>query len=299
MADDPLFNLKIALIVCVGFATLAASLAPWMLVRWLSSQKSLDAIACASAASAGIVLGAFLAHMLPDSLESFSKYMDQQYGPDSAMQRFPFSSALAGVVLILLVSMDALIVRKGITGEEGGAGHESHDHISESLMSLAKQSGAPEQLPVTDRQHMSMGYGATGTASSTPDKHKSDSPARSLLTPVASPTVRTLAVHNPKASVKIVMTPDFEDGCDGVINDDTQSQTVPFAPHNDGLRHKRALLRAYVFFFALSLHGVFDGLSVGSEDAGSGFAGKLRRPNTLNYRLVEHHYLMQVRPQLC
>jgi len=146
---------KIALLVVVGFATLAASLLPWGLTRCLVSRRALDGIAIASAASAGIVAGAFLCHLLPDANEAFADYFAPPDDADggssdgnsggSALADYPFAGLLCGVVLTLLVIIDGVIVRKGMAGDGHGHGHSegegaegagSHDHITASLKAL-------------------------------------------------------------------------------------------------------------------------------------------------------------------
>jgi len=49
----------------------------------------------------------------------------------------------------------------------------------------------------------------------------------------------------------------------------------PTTPAQSPSARRRAVVRAWVFFMALSLHGVFDGLSVGSEDGVKGFTSIL------------------------
>lgn len=143
---------KIALIFLVGIGTFVASLTPWIAARYLASRKALDFISCASALSAGIVLGALLCHLLPESSESYADALDVIYPPDEEtgdqekIAGFPFAGLTCGLVLAFLVSIDALIVRRGFDQVvsphehlENGEHTHGTDHISAAMKRLAQQ----------------------------------------------------------------------------------------------------------------------------------------------------------------
>jgi zinc transporter ZupT len=141
-----LFAAKISLIFLVGFGTFIASLTPWIAARYLASRKALDFISYASALSAGIVLGALLCHLLPEASESYNVALSEIYGEDAKIAGFPFAGLTCGLVLAFLVSIDALIVRRGfdevVSHEEHLAnGEHAHgaDHITAALQRLAAQ----------------------------------------------------------------------------------------------------------------------------------------------------------------
>lgn len=88
-----------------------------------------------SALAAGIVFGAFLAHMLPDSLSGFKEYLSEKYAddPENPMIDYPFTSVLVGAIVILLIAVDRTVISHGIHGEED---HHSHDHISQAFLEM-------------------------------------------------------------------------------------------------------------------------------------------------------------------
>lgn len=134
-AEEQLLVAKGVLLGVVGIATFIASLTPWLVNRCFTRTVSLDIIAIGSAASAGIVLGSFMSHMLPDATESFNEYFLESHGEDSALANYPLAPLLAGAVLIILISVDRLVVSKGMAGE---ADEHGHDHVSQSLQQLAE-----------------------------------------------------------------------------------------------------------------------------------------------------------------
>jgi zinc transporter ZupT len=73
---------KIALAFAVFILTFGASLAPWGLQKCFA-RRSLDMLSVTSALSAGIILGAFLSHLLPDAQEAFEDYFAAAM-PDAA-----------------------------------------------------------------------------------------------------------------------------------------------------------------------------------------------------------------------
>ncbi|RYE95855.1 MAG: hypothetical protein EOO41_05225, partial [Methanobacteriota archaeon] len=128
---------KYALAACVGVITLVAGVSPWCIAHYIASRKALDIISAASAASAGVVVGAFLCHLLPEAATSYGDYLSEVAGPDARITKFPFAGAVCGSVLALLVTLDGLIVKRGYDGSGHGHGSggavvdaASHDHIT-------------------------------------------------------------------------------------------------------------------------------------------------------------------------
>jgi zinc transporter 1/2/3 len=249
-----LLSIKIALLVVVGFATYLASLTPWVAARYLASRRALDLISLGSSLSSGIVFGTLLCHMLPGSTESFSKYLSSIFKDeaDSKIVEFPFAGVICGIVFTFLVSIDALIVRKGLDGNDlsgAGDGEEDHNHSGHGhdhiTTSLRKFAAAAEESDHLLKKKVSLGQ---------------MSPTRAVTSP------RAISIKN---------------------DDDTSSSTMPVLPIDHGNilsnqpivitpeEKRRLVMRAWVFFFALSLHGVFDGLSVASETDPTAFTSIL------------------------
>lgn len=147
---------KWALLFFVGIATFLASLAPWAAARCLASRRVLDAIALMSSTAAGIVLGALLCHILPESSESYNDYLSEKYGEESKIASFPFAGLVCGSVLACLVIIDAVIVRRGFEDEHGEHGHShgegsgGHDHLTASMKRLAAMDAGKASLLAED-----------------------------------------------------------------------------------------------------------------------------------------------------
>lgn len=245
-----LLSIKIALLVVVGFATYLASLTPWVAARYLASRRALDLISLGSALSSGIVFGTLLCHMLPGSTESFSKYLSNIFKDeaDSKIVEFPFAGVICGIVFTFLVSIDALIVRKGLDGNDLSGGDEEedhshsghgHDHITTSLRKFA---AAAEESDHLLKKKVSLGQ--------------------------MSPTRAGSSVISPRANDSTTIT--------GGSSVSVEQDTISAQPGTITPEEKRRLvMRAWVFFFALSLHGVFDGLSVASETDPTAFTSIL------------------------
>ena len=239
MPEEPFFVAKVVLLSTVGIATFFASALPFYFSAYLGS-SAMRWISSASAASAGIVTGAFLCHMLPESSESFSKYFEgSEMDPEGSLATYPFAGLLCGAVLSFLVMIDSTIVKGGIdgAGEEAGdveLSPHSHDHISDGLRRFAASAAAGKNE----------GDGASAS--------RDASEMTGLLRVVPTTTSATSASSSSSAAADA-----FANGAASTL-----STSV-------GVRKR--ILRVWVFFFALSLHGVFDGLSVGSETSSSGF----------------------------
>lgn len=251
-----LFNVKLVLVFVVGVATLLASLLPWWIAAHLGSRRSLDAISCASALSAGVVLGALLTHMLPESAESFDAYLTSVYEEGSKIAGYPFPGLVCGCVFLVLVGVDVLVVRRGADGHShhshGGDGG-GHDHISESLSLLkARHTAATTTLEMRPVHATATGGGGDETgADGAPPSPGFGSSGKSG----GGYGAIAHAGHAHGAAA----------AADGDSDADSEAEAEAAA------HATQRTVRAYVFFAALSLHGVFDGLSVGSEDQAASF----------------------------
>lgn len=283
MALDFITGAKVALIACVGFVTFGASLAPFYIAHALSSRLALDIISTASAGSAGIVVGAFLCHMLPEASASFSDYLAATYPDNERMSDYPFAGLVCASVLALLIATDALVVRRGMSDDDGhshGGEGGSHNHVTDGLkkfVSAAKERSSPRVQEITSAiaapsnaaspsltRSTSNGsaYGSVNVRMSTaPPRHGSSTAAatRIMSAPYDAPSPHK---EEPVARETLGL---LYTGDDEPHEHDVAHALAGSTPH------RAMLLRAYVFFGALSLHGVFDGLSVGSETSPQGF----------------------------
>lgn len=140
---------------------------------------------------------------------------------------FPWAPMIVGLTTIFLISIDKIIVAKGIDGTESHHGH-SHDHISGAFLAMQGH----EERQIRD-----------GTIYENPEP-----PKAGLVVTFDSTNDNSLQSSLLEAEEPLL-------------------DSRPSAPTATGA----TLIRVYVFFFALSLHSLMDGLSIGSEESMEGF----------------------------
>jgi len=252
---DTLRRGKIGVILGTFFLTLGASVLPWIISRYLA--HAVYWLTLGASAAAGIILGAFLSHLTPDSNEAFAEYFALN-GPVGLVRAqdvdYPFAQLLIGVCVVALIMVDAIVVSRGIGGHshgpaiDDGHGH-GHGH--------GPYGSAPQASPAS-RGHshiipeLPANYGhdfADATKGSAP----------------------TVAATSSKPGISLNTIDDGSAVPDGPGLSPANG-TRPAANALDAARGSRKqIAQAYLFFAALSLHSVFDGLSVGSEQNVSGF----------------------------
>lgn len=235
-----------------------------------------------SAFAAGIVFGAFLSHMIPDATASFTEYMISKYGDDheNVMVHYPWATLIMGASCIFLMSVDRLVISKGMHGDDD---EHSHDHISKAFLEIrtAEETRTQEYAHGgADEIEKAKQENSNHTHTSNSNKHSYDRSSTSSTNSTSSST-SSLPSSDPLIGNK---TPTTKYG--------TVAASVS-TPHGHGHGHghshgghadddlldahardhakREAAARAYIFFFALSLHATFDGLSLGSEPNKQGF----------------------------
>ncbi len=199
--------------------------------------------------------------------------------------------------MLFLVAVDSIVVRKGVSGTEEG--HEG-DHISSSLKSYGTSPvrtpsstiGSPIEF-VCEHDRSCLLHSDQCVDHLSDDRLHPPVAASILVdgipreghilqrsTHVNSTSTRgASSMELPRATVRmrddaaLSIETDAKHNID-MLGDQSASLTgateevVPAAT-----KHTQAVLRAWVFFAALSLHGFFDGLSLGSETDEAGFIG--------------------------
>ncbi|EFA78051.1 zinc/iron permease [Heterostelium album PN500] len=87
------------------------------------------------------VAGAFN-HLLPDANENFLNYFER-VDPNNQYKEFPFGPTLAIFVMFMLITLDKLVVERGVTGE---AGH-NHMNMSASISTFSEAASTPTPNP--------------------------------------------------------------------------------------------------------------------------------------------------------
>ena len=149
-------------------------------------------------------------------------------GHTSKIPDFPFAALTAGLVWILLVCVDRLIVSHGIHGDH----IHSHDHVSQAYLQMQMEKDK-EAVPLKEKM-LSLRKAEEQDTNAAHYKTLADSQSSSACCEKEQNAI----------SIKLGAP---EGGC----------------KEAEKVAHRDSVLLAWVFFFALSLHSVFDGLGVG------------------------------------
>lgn len=270
-SSDTLLAPKLGLLVSVGIVTLGAAVLPFVIARNISGRRAMKIISTGSACSAGIVVGALLCHLLPEASSSYAEYCAVKYPDDEKYADYPFAGIACGGILSLLVAIDALIVKRGFTDDHVDEHGHNHDHITEALQKMRQvtygtQKGSENGRSVTK----DAAYSSIAPRVVVADRHVDVSHAREneLVPPVVHHSIENTYQYEIKRPAEH----------DHALGDDEAHDAHALlpgisstAPELHAVR-RRTLVRAWVFFFALSLHGLFDGLSIGSEETTANFS---------------------------
>jgi zinc transporter 1/2/3 len=209
-------------------------------------------VQCLCALAAGVIFGAMLGHMIPECNELFSKYLTARYGAEAASVSYPFGMLLLGGVFILLMGVDRLVISHGIGHGQGhshafghshghGEGHEAENHITEAILHVQAE---------VEREEAAKGEAATKEDATAP----ATAAAGSSSEPAASDAI-------------IAVQTDAHAHSHGHLHGGPSDASAVVAARMGAAK----AVRAWVFIAALSLHSVFDGLSIGSEKSVRGF----------------------------
>ena len=235
----------------------------------------MDAINLLTALAAGFVFGGFALHAIPESTHMFQDYLTPRYAPNCTMvhhanvhhanetdhanemhhrllsasepeekicgeaswiPEYPWALLTASLVWLVLVFLDRAIVAHG----NDGGDHHSHDHISQAYVNM--QSAKEEERK------------APGEILKSTPPPAADAAAGSAPLPgygvVASSVDHSNCQHH-------AVVP---------VGSSAAGDKAERAAHRDSIQ------RAWVFFFVLSVHSIFDGLAVGVASSVEDFA---------------------------
>jgi zinc transporter ZupT len=210
-----------------------------------------------------------LLHMVPDSLEEFHSYLEVRYmvaeaphdeehhderllqahggaarllgggdedstNPYQKLINYPWATLVIGLTTALLVAIDRTIVAHGMHSEGGGGGgahdHHGHDHVSKAFTDMQVAAEKEREKARADAN----GDTAAVALAPAPTAAPYGLVARSVQ---PAPEVAALAIGE----------------CD-------KAAALP-----EPAARREAALRAWVFFIALSIHSIMDGLSLGAK----------------------------------
>lgn len=250
---------KVGLLCGVGFLTLFSSALPWLIGRRF--KHAMQVLTVGMCFSAGIILGAALSHLLPDAAETWAEYFAIA-NPDYEDSGYPFAELLAGFALLLLVAIDRLVASHGSGGLHTHEHHHHHNHMVIELPAHYKDKTDDEPRRHSHSHSHSHSHGARSRTGSRSTEMK-DNPALLQPSQVESspPSEASSAPASPPATE--AGTSKKEDGAASEGEADLDDMS------------RQRVLQAWVFFAALSIHSLFDGLGVGAETDENGFYGLL------------------------
>jgi zinc transporter ZupT len=211
-----------------------------------------------------------LLHMIPDSSENFHSYLEARYpepeaapanstaepghhrmlgaaarrlggeagpGPYGKTVAYPWATLVIGLTTTLLVAIDRAIVSHGMHGDGGGDAHDhhGHDHVSKAFVDM--QVAAERERSSAASQEVA----------------PAPAPPAAGAAPYGDVARLVTAEPPPEASALAI------------------GECGKAAPLAEPAARREAAMRAGVFFFALSIHSIMDGLSLGSEQTLEGF----------------------------
>lgn len=137
---------KISLIVVLAVFTFVCSLLPWFFRRCFR-QKAIDIINVLSALSGGVVFGALMSIMIPESSALFSEYLSEKYEDDldNPYADYPYSQLLLGATFIILIFLDHIAMHFGTV----------HGHSHGDITVLHDDTCVPKELAVEIRDENS------------------------------------------------------------------------------------------------------------------------------------------------
>jgi zinc transporter ZupT len=185
-----------------------------------------------------------------DAAEAFTEYFALA-GPvgllrDKHMQ-YPFSALIAVATFLILLMVDFLLVRQ-------------IDFGGSSSSSSSSRNGAASSASGTTANGHGHSHGAGGHSHAIPTL-----PADYGRTPAIEMTTPSSAVSGVVHVSPVVVSGPIEVG---VELSPIAAETIELEKMRGS---KQQVAQAWIFFVALSVHSIFDGLSVGSESSLSGF----------------------------
>ena len=201
--------------------------------------------------------------MIPESAEGFHEYLEERYAmpedhhedhntthhdegharrlgggggegdgnPYATVINYPWATLTIGLVTALLVAIDRTIVSHGMhgDGEDGHHDHHGHDHVSKAFITMQEATeGKKGEKEAPGAPGPSYGTVARSVAGEQQKREKSE-------------------------AATVIAVGECGNGAEGA------------APLLEPAARREAALRALVFFVAMSIHSIMDGLSLGAE----------------------------------
>jgi zinc transporter ZupT len=221
-------------------------------------------------------------HMLPRAHSAFARYNIEAHDHDHGMEAgaeaeeeaspshtFPWPYFIVTATCLLLFTVDRGVVSKGLTGEEeeaaaAGPGGHSHDHISAAFERMQRE-GDKEK-------NKSSSSNIVNQQDTTPHGAVNNSTGDHVLTTIEEEKEK----HRSSAAesgtgLPLTLSPPASSPAPGedavAVSFPAPALTGKGSPLSAAAKqlhaHRDAILRAWIFFGAMSLHSIFDGLVTG------------------------------------
>lgn len=241
---------KLSATVGILVLTLACCCVPWFLgKKWRKSSTVLSILNCVAG---GVVLGAFLLHMVPDMLHSHHghdhghghkhdhKHDDHHHhGHNHA---YPIGPLFAGISFLFLFSIDRLFL--------------SHAHCENGKVE-SKKGTKTESHTHAHHQHS---HNQTHLHSH--DGHCSDHNHSHCHKLEIQGNENTIVKSN-----KDAFTQDTGSSIFGDRHEDCHEADIMGGCHMEGIASSKSHFQAYMFIFALSIHSLLEGLGIADKNS--------------------------------
>eukprot|EP01116_Phalansterium_solitarium_P001852 TRINITY_DN11676_c0_g1_i1.p1 TRINITY_DN11676_c0_g1~~TRINITY_DN11676_c0_g1_i1.p1 ORF type:complete len:388 (+),score=53.17 TRINITY_DN11676_c0_g1_i1:170-1165(+) len=209
----------------------------------------------------GIILGGALSHLFPNAVDAWETYFAQS-NPDFSAASYPFASLLSGFVLLTLIVIDKSLVSQGMEGDAG------HNHMVINVPHDTKHDHGHGHSHGHKKKGHKHGHSHGHAHSHTTRPQTSDSgvvrrpsAGSDVVVPIEGDSESTEASRLLRQQEKPALPSDQEL---------LKAQAAEDAAAEASERRAN-MMQAWIFFVALSIHSVFDGLGVGAETNFSGF----------------------------
>lgn len=144
---------KLGILPAIFFITLVPSIGPWIMLCLCSKKHLALSFSFAGCLAAGILLGAGLCNILPEATENWNEYFEYR-GITSRVSGFPWASAIAGMVVFLLVSLEHMLITAGAShSHKGEDDSDSEEAPGESTPILIASKAETKKANKKEKKH--------------------------------------------------------------------------------------------------------------------------------------------------
>ena len=237
---------------------LGCTLLPWKIKNYKNSATYLSIVSCFGS---GVILGAAFCHMIPHAMESFEKYFEyiqgheghegheghdeHSEGEEGHHHAYPWAMLIAILVLLLLITVDTVAhsAQDKVMGEHHNHNHGDggHNHLA-ALFTDKPETRELAVIPIkTEETSLKPESQREKPKTEQPKTEQTIASLQQLEGPGSETSTKCHSHHSHKSS------------------ETSSSDTLVRGT-------RKQIIQAYIFFVALSLHAITDGLSIGAHE---------------------------------